>query len=72
MKRFLTYSLSHNRAIRLIYLTAEGSMRQVKAVVEQLDENTVSIYTLRPPARLKLPLSDLLSADYLKTDDGME
>ena len=70
MIRMLRYSLEKDRPIRLIFLTPEGGMRQVTAVVERLDETTAQLYVLRPPQRLTLPLTDILSADFTKKDDG--
>ena len=70
MIRMLRYSLEKDRPIRLIFLTQEGGMRQVTAVVERLDETSAQLYVLRPPQRLTLPLTDILSADFTKEDDG--
>ncbi len=70
MIRMLRYSLEKDRPIRLIFLTQEGGMRQVTAVVERLDETSAQLYVLRPPQRLTLPLTDILSADFTKKDDG--
>lgn len=70
MIRMLRYSLEKDRPIRLIFLTQEGGMRQITAVVERLDETSAQLYVLRPPQRLTLPLTDILSADFTKKDDG--
>ena len=71
MKRFFRYSLEHNRAIRMIYLDDEGKMHQVQAVVEKIDGERLSIYVLRPPRRLEIPMRDVLSCDYTRQDEGM-
>ena len=71
MKRFFRYSLEHNRAIRMIYLDDEGKMHQVQAVVEKIDGERLSIYVLRPPRRLEIPMGDVLSCDYTRQDEGM-
>ena len=70
MHRMLLYSLDKNRPIRLIFLTLDGGMRQVTAVVECLDDTSAQLYILRPPQRLTLPLTDILSADFTRKDDG--
>ena len=70
MHRMLLYSLEKNRPIRLIFLTPDGGMRQVTAVVERLDDTSAQLYILRPPQRLTLPLTDILSADFTRKDDG--
>ena len=42
MNRFFRYSLEHNRAIRMIFLTPEGGFRQVNAVVEGMEDYLVA------------------------------
>ncbi|MBQ8161586.1 MAG: hypothetical protein IJ083_12700 [Clostridia bacterium] len=69
--RFLRYSLDHNRAIRVIFLS-EGSIVQGKAVVERLENGKVFLYVLRPPKRYVLEESDVLACDYVRGDDGLE
>ena len=70
MERFLRYSLEHDRAIRVIFLEADGRMRQVNAVVEAMADGQVSLYIIRPPRRLTLPLADILGASYTADDEG--
>ena len=72
MERFLRYSLTHNRPIRLMLMTAEGQLRQVKAVVEALNGDSVSLYILRPPQRLTVQTEQLLAADYVHGDEGQD
>ncbi|MBQ6562335.1 MAG: hypothetical protein IJL88_00385 [Clostridia bacterium] len=72
MKRFFRYSLEHNRAIRMIFVTENGTIRQVNAVVEEMNEEHLSIYILRPPQRLVLSCTDVLSCDYVRNDEGLE
>ena len=67
MKRFLRYSLEHERAIRLMYMDEEG-MKQVSATVTALTESEVCFTTLRPKRNITLALEQLLSADYRKGD----
>ncbi len=70
MERFLRYSLEHDRAIRVIFLEPEGRLRQANAVVEALDDKQVSLYVIRPPRRLTVPLTDVLGASYTADDEG--
>ena len=70
MERFLRYSLERDKAIRVIYLDAEGRMRQANAVVEAMENNSVTLYILRPPARITIPLADILGASYTAKDEG--
>lgn len=72
MERFLRYSLEHQRAIRLIFLAEDGTMKQATAVVEAMDDGCVTIATQRPKARHTLSLGDILSADYRRGDEGQE
>lgn len=72
MYRFLQYSKERNRAIRLMYMDETGALKQVTAVVTAFDDKQVSLYVLRPPRNIALPLDALLSADYTKGDEGQE
>lgn len=72
MTRFFRYSLEHNRAIRMIFLTEGGTIRQVNAVVEGMAGDQLSLYILRPPQRLKVSTGDVLSCDYARNDEGMD
>ena len=70
MERFLRYSLERNKAIRVIYLDADGRMRQTNAVVEAMENGLVTLYIMRPPSRVTLPASDILGASYTAKDEG--
>ena len=70
MERFLRYSLERDKAIRVIYLDPEGRMRQANAVVEAMADGKVTLYIVRPPARLTLPVTDILGASYTPKDEG--
>lgn len=72
MERFLRYSKEHDRAIRLICVLPDGQMKQVTAVVQAYDAREVRLYILRPPQRLTLPVENILSADYVKGDEGQD
>ncbi len=70
MDRFLRYSLERDRPIRLIFLTEEGALRQATAVVERRGAGQVQLYILRPPQRLTIRETDILSAAYAPKDEG--
>ena len=69
MTRFFRYSMERDRAIRLI-LMENGRIVQVSAVVLRFDEQKISLYILRPPRNVTLPLTDVLSASYVPKDEG--
>ncbi|MBQ6173385.1 MAG: hypothetical protein IKS31_12540 [Clostridia bacterium] len=71
MERFLQYSLSHDRPIRLIIQEDDGRLRQVSAVVEERGEGGVRLYILRPPRRITLPEDRILAASYVPKDEGL-
>ena len=54
----------------MIYLDPEGRMRQANAVVEAMADGKVTLYIVRPPARLTLPVTDILGASYTPKDEG--
>ncbi len=70
MNRFVQYSLAHNRPIRLMYMTGDGALHQVTAVVTGREGDVLSLHVLRPPENLTLTMDALLSADYMKGDEG--
>lgn len=70
MDRLLLYSMERDRAIRLIYMEEDGSLKQITCVVRTFDDKQVTVYVLRPPRDLVLPRQSILSADYRKGDEG--
>lgn len=70
MERLLQYSLERNRAIRLMYMQEDGSLKQVTCLVRAYDAASVTVYVLRPPKDVTIPRQDLLSVDYRKGDEG--
>lgn len=70
MERFLQYSLEHDKPIRLIMTEEDGRLRQVSAVVEKREGDRVSLYILRPPRRITIPLDRILAASYMPRDEG--
>ncbi len=69
MIRFFRYSMEKDRAIRLILMDGD-KMAQVNAVGLRYDEQKISLYIIRPPRNVTLPLSDVLSASYVPKDEG--
>lgn len=55
----------------MIFVAEDGTIRQVNAVVEGMDGDRLSIYILRPPQRLVLSYTDVLSCDYARNDEGL-
>ncbi len=72
MERFLRYSLTHDRPIRLIVEEDDGRLRQVSAVVEEWTDAGIRLYILRPPHRVTLPPGRILGASYTPKDEGLE
>ena len=70
MERMLRYSLTHQQPIRVIFQTQEGKLVQRKATVTQLDDQQVTLRSLRPKGEVTIPLFSLLGADYIRGDDG--
>lgn len=68
----LRYSLERNRSIRLMYMTEDGGIRQITAVVTELKDGQAELYVIRPPQKITLQKSAILSADYKKGDEGQE
>lgn len=71
MERLLRFSFEHARVIRLMYMEADGKLRQVNATVIAYDDEKVEVVTTRSPRPVTIPLADLLSADFKRGDDGM-
>ena len=55
----------------MMFVTEDGGIRQVNAVVEGMDGDRLSVYILRPPQRLVLSCADVLCCDYAKNDEGL-
>lgn len=70
MERFLTYSLAHDKPIRLILQEEDGRLRQVSAAVEKRADGMVQLYILRPPRRVTIPEERILAASYGPKDEG--
>ena len=55
----------------MIWMEDGTQMREGKAVVEEMQGQEVRIFVLRPPRRLTLSISDILSCDYTRDDEGL-
>lgn len=71
MIRFLRYSLEKKRRIRAVVLL-EDKMLQQPVTVLALSDNSVTMQIGRRKAPDTLPLSDILSCDYARGDDGSD
>ena len=69
MERMLQYSLEHERPIRLIW-QEEGKLVQRKATVTALTADTVTLRSLRPRGETTITRESILSADFVKGDEG--
>ncbi|MBR6028720.1 MAG: hypothetical protein IKP40_06470 [Clostridia bacterium] len=71
MERFLRYSYEKQRPIRLM-LMISGSLKQVTATVTQRTDEAITLDCRRPKKTLTLRPEDILAADYIKKDEGLE
>ena len=69
MERMLLYSMERQRPIRLIW-QEDGRLIQRRATVTALTENTVTVRSLRPKTEVTLQRESILSADFVKGDEG--
>lgn len=67
VKRFLAYSLAHNRPVKVLLA---DTMKYCNITVIALGEKEVSFLTARRKTPVTLPLRDILSASYARGDDG--
>ena len=70
MERLLSYSMEHERVIRLMLMDEEGNLSQVNARILRYDADTVDFITTRSPRTVTVPRKDLLAIDFRKGDDG--
>ena len=66
MERFLRYSLTHARPIRLIYQDADGALRQCRATITAMSGDRITALCKRPKGELCLRPEQILSADYVR------
>ena len=67
VRRFLAYSLAHNRKVRVLWA---DTMKYQNIQVIRLAEDQVAYLTAGRKNPLQKSLSDILSASYARGDDG--
>ena len=67
IRRFLSYSLAHNKKVRVLWA---DTMKYQNIQVILLEEDSVGYLTAGRKKPLQKPLSDILSASYARGDDG--
>lgn len=67
IRRFLSYSLAHNRPVKVLWA---DTMKYQNIRVILLEEDQVGYVTASRKTPLQRPLSDILSASYARGDDG--
>ena len=67
VKRFLRYSLDHNRPVKALFASA---LRYRNITVTALDDQEVTYRVAGKKAPVVSPLGDILSVCYARGDDG--
>ena len=67
VKRFLLYSLDHNRPVKVLLA---DTMKYKNITVITLDENEVGFLAAGRKTPQTMPLDQILSASYARGDDG--
>lgn len=67
IRRFLAYSLAHNRPVRVLWA---DTMKYQNIRVILLEEESVGYLTAGKKNPLQKSISDILSASYARGDDG--
>ena len=67
VRRFLTYSLEHNRPVKVLF---SDTMRYKNITVVLLEGETVGYLTAGRKKPLLTTLDNILSASYARGDDG--
>lgn len=67
VKRFLLYSLAHNRPVKVLLA---DTMKYKNITVLTLDENEVGYLAAGRKKPQLMPLDQILSASYARGDDG--
>jgi len=67
VRRFLQYSLDHNRPVRVLFASA---MKYKNITVVLLEGDAVSYLTAGRKTPLQADIGDILSASYARGDDG--
>jgi len=67
VKRFLLYSLAHNRPVKVLLA---DTMKYKNITVITLDEKQVGFLAAGRKKPQRMPLDQILSASYARGDDG--
>lgn len=67
VRRFLTYSLDHNRPVKVLFA---DTMKYRNITVVLLEGDTVGYLTAGRKTPLKTDVGNILSAAYARGDDG--
>lgn len=67
VRRFLTYSLDHNRPVKVLFA---DTMKYKNVTVVLLEGDTVGYRIAGRKTPLKTELGNILSASYARGDDG--
>lgn len=67
VRRFLQYSLDHNRPVRVLFAS---SMKYKNITVVLLEGDSVSYLTAGRKTPIRADIGDILSASYARGDDG--
>ncbi len=71
LRRFLDYSLRHQRPIRVMLMEEAGQARHQNITVQSYDEQELHYLSARNKMQPKaLPMASLLAASYARGDDG--
>ena len=69
MKRFLKYSLEHERRIKAV-IWEDNKLTQMNLTVVAMDDETFTYVSARQKKPRTLPLGDLMAAAYARGDSG--
>ena len=69
MKRFLQYSLEHERRIKVV-IWEDNKLTQMNLTVVAMDDETFTYVSSRQKKPRTLPLGDLMAAAYARGDSG--
>lgn len=71
LDRFLTYSLRHQKPIKLVFLDGQEVARAQNLIVLELKDDEVQLRPNRKDGKpFSLPRCQLLSASYVRGDEG--
>lgn len=71
LERFFSYSLRHQRPIRVMVMQDDGSVRNMNLTVQAVQEDAILYLSARNKKEPRqLPLHSILGASYARGDDG--